>query len=97
MPERALGVRTRSGLTRSDVGWAAGLALAVTLVWCIAYGRTSAAAWATPITYRGDSLFLAAYLKAARDGHVVPGRASSSRSSMRPSGPTGMITPARCG
>ena len=42
-------------------------------MWCAAYGRTSLAAWRTPITYEGDALFLAAYLKAASDGHVFPG------------------------
>jgi hypothetical protein len=56
-----------------DAAWAAALVLLVVGTFCVAYGRTSLAAWATPITYRGDSLFLAAYLKAARDGHVLPG------------------------
>lgn len=53
--------------------WATALVLLLVGTFCVAYGRTSLAAWATPITYRGDSLFLAAYLKAARDGHVFPG------------------------
>jgi hypothetical protein len=58
---------------RADALCAAALALLVAGTWCVAYGRTSLAAWQTPITYRGDALFLTAYLKAARDGHVVPG------------------------
>ncbi len=52
---------------------AAALTLTIALVWCVAYGRTSAEAWTTPIGYRGDSLFLLGYLKAASDGHVLPG------------------------
>ena len=58
---------------RWDVVWVSVLVLVVVTVWCVAYGRTSLAAWRTPITYEGDALFLAAYLKAASDGHVFPG------------------------
>lgn len=57
----------------SEAAWAVVLLAAIAASWCLAYGRTSREAWATPITYRGDSLFLLSYLKAARDGHVVPG------------------------
>jgi hypothetical protein len=53
--------------------WVTALLLLLLGTFCVAYGRTSLAAWTTPIGYRGDSLFLAAYLKAARDGHVFPG------------------------
>ncbi len=60
-------------LGRRDAAWAAALLLLVVATFCVAYGRTSLSAWATPITYRGDALFLTAYLRAARDGHVVPG------------------------
>jgi hypothetical protein len=70
----ARGVRVgRARVGRADAAWAAALVLLVAGTFCLAYGRTSRTAWATPITYRGDSLFLAAYLKAARDGHVLPG------------------------
>jgi hypothetical protein len=58
---------------RRDVAWVGVLVLVVGGVWCGAYGRTSLAAWRTPITYEGDALFLASYLKAASDGHVFPG------------------------
>lgn len=44
-----------------------------TATWCVAYGRTTRLAWSTPISYEGDALFLLSYLKAAADGHVVPG------------------------
>jgi hypothetical protein len=48
------------------------LALVIALAFCIAYGRTDVQSWATPIGYRGDSLVLLGYLKAAHDGHVIP-------------------------
>ena len=63
----------RGRLGGRDALVAFGLSLAVAAVFCIAYGRTSLASWNTPVTYRGDSLFLLGYLKAAHDGHVVPG------------------------
>ncbi len=59
--------------SRRDAACALALALVIAATWCLAYGRTSAEAWTTPISYRGDALFLMAYLKAARDGHVLPG------------------------
>jgi len=40
--------------------------------WCFVYGRTTPDAWQTPIHYEGDTVSFLAYLKAARDGHVVP-------------------------
>jgi hypothetical protein len=55
----------------------AGAVLVVVVVWCLAYGRTSREAWTTPISYRGDALFLLSYLKAASDGHVFPGASLS--------------------
>ena len=63
----------RARLGRWDAVSVAVLVLVVVAVWCVAYGRTSLAAWRTPITYEGDALFLAAYLRAASDGHVLPG------------------------
>jgi hypothetical protein len=41
-------------------------------LWCFVYGRTTLEAWRTPIHYGGDTVSFLAYLKAARDGHVVP-------------------------
>jgi len=73
----------------------ASLLALVVATFCVAYGRTSLLAWTTPITYRGDALFLTAYLRAARDGHVWPGRASSCRAQRAGSRPTGTTTPAR--
>jgi hypothetical protein len=57
----------------ADAAWTATLVGLVVGTWCWAHDRTSLAAWTTPISYRGDALFLTAYLKAARDGHVSPG------------------------
>jgi hypothetical protein len=55
-----------------DLLRAALLCVFVIVLWCVAYGRTSREAWATPVSYRGDGWFVLATLKAARDGHVVP-------------------------
>ena len=63
----------RSHFDRIDLACCALLAVTVVAVWCVAYGRGSAEAWSTPIWYRGDALFLLSYLRAAEDGHVVPG------------------------
>jgi len=53
--------------------WRAGALLAFLAgLWCLVYGRTSIAAWQTPILYEGDAVSFLGYLKAARDGHVVP-------------------------
>ncbi len=52
---------------------AIGLAAIVVLLWCLALGRTSRAAFDVPVDYSGDSLgHTLAYLKAAADGHVRP-------------------------
>jgi hypothetical protein len=61
-----------AGPSRRDAAWALVLALAIAGTWCVSYGRTSRQAWATPVTYRGDALFLMAYLRAAGQGHVLP-------------------------
>jgi hypothetical protein len=63
----------RGRLGGLDALLALGLAVVVSVVFCVAYGRTSRSSWSVPITYRGDSLFLLGYLKAAQDGHVFPG------------------------
>jgi len=65
----------RTHFDRTDFLCVVLLALAIAAVWCVAYGRGDAESWATPIWYRGDALFLLSYLKAARDGHVVPAEA----------------------
>ena len=57
---------------RRDVLRAAALALFVAGVVCIAYGRTSAAAWRVPIDYYGDSWPALAPLKVAAEGHLAP-------------------------
>jgi len=57
---------------KRDVLRAALLSVFVAALWALAYGRTSRAAWATPVSYHGDGWFVLATLKAARDGHVVP-------------------------
>ena len=48
------------------------LCVFVALLWCLAYGRTSPAAWATPVHYDADAWLVLATLKTAQDGHVVP-------------------------
>jgi hypothetical protein len=48
------------------------LALAVAGAACIAYGRTSAAAWRVPVDYYGDAWPTLAQLKAAADGRYAP-------------------------
>ena len=57
---------------RRDVLRASALALFVAGVVCIAYGRTSAAAWRVPIDYYGDSWPALALLKVAAEGHLAP-------------------------
>ena len=61
-----------AGPSRRDAAWALVLALAIAGTWCVSYGRTSRRAWTTPVTYRGDALFLMGYLRAAEQGHVLP-------------------------
>jgi len=57
---------------KRDVLRAALLSVFVAALWCLAYGRTSREAWATPVRYYGDAWFILATLKVAQDGHVVP-------------------------
>jgi hypothetical protein len=59
-----------SGLRRLAVANA--LAALVSLLWCLAYGRTSRTAWETPVSYQGDAWLVLATLKLAQDGHVLP-------------------------
>lgn len=73
-PEHVMSVRVQRGrLSRADALCAVLLSLFIVAAWCLSYGRTSREAWTTPVTYRGDALFLMAYLKAAQQGHVRPG------------------------
>jgi len=48
------------------------LCIVVALLWCVAYGRTTGAAWDTPVHYYGDGWLVLATLKTAQDGHVLP-------------------------
>lgn len=57
---------------RRDGLRAVALAIVVASLWCLAYGRTSEAAWTTPVRYYGDAWLVLATLKTAQDGHVVP-------------------------
>jgi hypothetical protein len=57
---------------RRDILHESALALFVAGTVCLAYGRTSAAAWRVPIDYHGDSWPTLALLKAAAEGHLVP-------------------------
>ena len=57
---------------KRDLLRAAALSAFLIGLWCFVYGRTSLEAWRTPIHYGGDTVSFLGYLKAARDGHVVP-------------------------
>jgi hypothetical protein len=57
---------------KRDLLRAAALCAFLAAFWCVVYGRTTVEAWQTPIHYGGDTVSFLAYLKAARDGHVVP-------------------------
>ena len=57
---------------KRDLGRALALTLVLAAVFCLAYGRTSPWAMEAPIHYAGLTTFFLAYLKAARDGEVVP-------------------------
>jgi hypothetical protein len=57
---------------KRDLLCAAALSAFLAGLWCYAYGRTSLLAWRVPVHYGGDTISFLAYLKAARDGHVVP-------------------------
>ncbi len=57
---------------KRDLLRAAALSAFVASVWCVVYGRTTIDAWKAPVHYGGDTVSFLAYLKAARDGHVVP-------------------------
>jgi hypothetical protein len=63
---------TTSSFLKQDLLRAAVLCAFISSVWCLAYGRTTLEAWRTPVPYGGDTVSFLAYLKAARDGHVVP-------------------------
>ncbi|HSD29378.1 MAG TPA: hypothetical protein VLL75_18890, partial [Vicinamibacteria bacterium] len=57
---------------KSDLLRAAALSVLLAGVFCHVYGRTDLETWRTPVHYGGDTVSFLAYLKAARDGHVVP-------------------------
>jgi len=57
---------------KRDLWRAALLTAFLAALFCLVYGRTSLAAWSVPVQYGGDTVSFLAYLKAARDGHVVP-------------------------
>lgn len=48
------------------------LIVAITVTWCVIYGRTSTAAWKTPISYSSDTPFLLAYSRAFLNGDIFP-------------------------
>jgi hypothetical protein len=48
------------------------VAAAAAILFCLVYGRTTAEAWHTPITWQGDTLSFLAELKVARLGHIGP-------------------------
>ena len=65
---------SRSGVRVRATGWlwVLSLVLILTLVWCAAYHRWTAQAWATPITYTSDALWGMAVAKALASGEIVP-------------------------
>lgn len=48
------------------------LVTAIVIIWCIIYGRTSLAAWNTPVAYGGDATLLMANAQAFLNGETVP-------------------------
>jgi hypothetical protein len=58
-------------LLKDDIRRAAALSLFVVLIVCAVTGRWRASDWETPVL-GGDALSFLAYMKAARDGYVVP-------------------------
>lgn len=61
-------------LRSSERDWlTAALLVAVTaVIWCLAYGRTSSAAWHTPIAYTTDAWWGMATAKAVAIGDILP-------------------------
>jgi hypothetical protein len=57
---------------KPDLSRAAALSVLLAGIFCHVYGRTDLQAWEIPVHYGGDTVSFLAYLKAARDGHVVP-------------------------
>ncbi len=48
------------------------LVTAIVIIWCIIYGRTSLAAWNTPVVYGDDATCGLAYAQAFLNGETVP-------------------------
>ena len=48
------------------------LVTVIVIIWCIIYGRTSLAAWNTPVAYGGDATCGLAYAQAFLNGETVP-------------------------
>jgi len=57
---------------RSEIFTALILSAVIIAVWCWAYGRTTAAAWRTPLAYSGDAISVTAQAKAYLDGDILP-------------------------
>ena len=57
---------------RTDWYWLALLLCIVTLTWCAAYNRWTSTAWATPVSYEGDTWSQLAGTKAFASGEVFP-------------------------
>jgi hypothetical protein len=56
----------------NDWYWLALLLCIVTLTWCAAYNRWTSTAWATPVSYEGDTWSQLAGTKAFASGEVFP-------------------------
>lgn len=68
---------SRSGSARTgplvvDIAVAFGLALAILILLCQIYNRTSFDQWSVPIDYAGDTLAVMAKIKACADGEMAP-------------------------
>ncbi|MDD2773590.1 MAG: hypothetical protein PHP45_07830 [Elusimicrobiales bacterium] len=57
---------------RSEIFTALILSAVIIAVWCWVYGRTTSAAWRTPLDYSGDAIFVTAQAKAYLDGDILP-------------------------
>jgi hypothetical protein len=55
-----------------ELAGAAAVAAVAAILFCLVYGRTTAEAWLTPVTWQGDTLSFLAELEVARRGEIGP-------------------------
>jgi hypothetical protein len=55
-----------------EAGISLALVTVIVIIWCVVYGRTSLAAWNTPVAYGDDATFALAFAQAHLNGEIVP-------------------------